>query len=99
MINPQMKKGLLDVCVLSLLSQGDSYGYRIIKDLSAYIKLPEDSSALIRFSTASGSFHNEFDSHHGKTGRPAGDGEYYIGSGGDCEISADTVSGDISISH
>ena len=66
---------------------------------SCRLKLPEDSNALIRFSTASGRFHNEFDSHHGKTGRPAGEGEYYIGSGGDCEISADTVSGDISISH
>ncbi len=43
MINPQMKKGLLDVCVLSLLSRGDSYGYRIIKDLSAYIKLSEST--------------------------------------------------------
>ena len=43
MINPQMKKGLLDVCVLSVLSRGDSYGYKIIKDLSEYIKLSEST--------------------------------------------------------
>ena len=43
MINPQMKKGLLDVCVLSVLSRGDSYGYKIIKDLSDYIKLSEST--------------------------------------------------------
>lgn len=43
MINPQMKKGLLDVCVLSALSRGDSYGYKIIKDLSGYIKLSEST--------------------------------------------------------
>ena len=43
MINPQMKMGLLDVCVLSVLSRGDSYGYKIIKDLSDYIKLSEST--------------------------------------------------------
>lgn len=43
MINPQMKKGLLDTCVLSVLLRGDSYGYKIIKDLSPYIKLSEST--------------------------------------------------------
>ena len=33
MINTQLKKGLLDTCVLSTLLRGDSYGYRILKDL------------------------------------------------------------------
>lgn len=43
MINPQMKKGLLEVCVLSVLQRGDSYGYKIIKDLSDYIQLSEST--------------------------------------------------------
>lgn len=43
MINPQMKKGLLEICVLSVLQRGDSYGYKIIKDLSSYIKLSEST--------------------------------------------------------
>ncbi len=43
MINPQMKKGLLDTCVLSALQRGDSYGYKIIKDLSPYIMLSEST--------------------------------------------------------
>ena len=43
MINPQMKKGLLDICVLSVLSRSDSYGYKMIKDLSHYIKLSEST--------------------------------------------------------
>lgn len=43
MINPQMKKGLLDTCVLSVLQRGDSYGYKIIKDLSPYIRLSEST--------------------------------------------------------
>lgn len=43
MINTQMKKGLLEVCVLSALRGGDSYGYKIIKDLTDYIKLSEST--------------------------------------------------------
>ncbi len=43
MMNPQIKKGFLDICVLSVLSRGDSYGYKIIKDLSDYIKLSEST--------------------------------------------------------
>lgn len=43
MINPQMKKGLLEICVLSVLQRGDSYGYKIIKDLSGYITLSEST--------------------------------------------------------
>lgn len=43
MINAQLKKGLLDVCVLSVLCRGESYGYKIIKDLSAYIELSEST--------------------------------------------------------
>ena len=34
MIDPQLKRGLLDICVLSVLRREDSYGYQIIKDLS-----------------------------------------------------------------
>ncbi|NCA95189.1 MAG: PadR family transcriptional regulator, partial [Epsilonproteobacteria bacterium] len=30
----QLKRGLLEVCVLAELVKGDSYGYQIVKDLS-----------------------------------------------------------------
>ena len=43
MIDPQLKRGLLDVCVLSLLRRGDSYGYQIIWDLSGCIELSEST--------------------------------------------------------
>ena len=43
MIDPQLKRGLLDVCVLSLLRRGDSYGYQIIKDLSICIEISEST--------------------------------------------------------
>ena len=43
MIDPQLKRGMLDVCVLSLLRRKDSYGYQIIKDLSPYIDISEST--------------------------------------------------------
>ena len=43
MIDPQLKRGLLDVCVLSLLRRGDSYGYQLIKDLSGCIEISEST--------------------------------------------------------
>ena len=43
MIDPQLKRGLLDVCVLSALRQGDSYGYQIIKDLTGCIGISEST--------------------------------------------------------
>ena len=39
----QLKRGLLDVCVLSSIKTQDSYGYKIIKDLSPCIKLSEST--------------------------------------------------------
>ena len=39
----QLKRGLLDVCVLAAIRQEDSYGYRIIKDLKPYITLSEST--------------------------------------------------------
>ena len=43
MLGPQMKRGLLDVCVLSAVINGDSYGYKIIKDISGCIKISEST--------------------------------------------------------
>ena len=39
----QLKRGLLDVCVLAAIRDEDSYGYRIIKDLKPYIALSEST--------------------------------------------------------
>ena len=39
----QLKKGLLDVCVLAALNQGDSYGYRIVADVSTCIAVSEST--------------------------------------------------------
>ena len=39
----QLKRGILDVCVLKAIKKEDSYGYKIIKDLSSYIELSEST--------------------------------------------------------
>ena len=39
----QMKRGLLDVCVLRAIKDEDSYGYKIIKDVTPYIELSEST--------------------------------------------------------
>ena len=39
----QLKRGFLDVCVLSAIKNDDSYGYKIIKDLKPYIELSEST--------------------------------------------------------
>ena len=38
-----MKKGILDVCVLSALESGESYGYKIISDLNGVIEISEST--------------------------------------------------------
>ena len=39
----QMKRGLLDVCVLAAIKNEDSYGYQIIKDLRPYVEISEST--------------------------------------------------------
>ena len=39
----QLKRGMLDVCVLAAIKNGESYGYKIIKDLKPYIVLSEST--------------------------------------------------------
>ena len=39
----QLKRGLLDVCVLAAIKNEDSYGYQIIKDMKPYIELSEST--------------------------------------------------------
>lgn len=39
----QLKRGLLDVCVLAAIKAEDSYGYKIIKDMKPYLQLSEST--------------------------------------------------------
>ena len=39
----QMKRGLLDVCVLAAIQSEDSYGYQILKDIRPYVDVSEST--------------------------------------------------------
>ncbi len=39
----QLKRGILDACVLTVLSRGDSYGYRLIRDVGDIIDVSEST--------------------------------------------------------
>lgn len=39
----QLKKGILDICVLSALERGESYGYKIIDDLRDVVEISEST--------------------------------------------------------
>lgn len=39
----QLKRGILDVCVLRAIKDRDSYGYQIIKDMKPYVQLSEST--------------------------------------------------------
>ena len=38
-MDTQLKRGLLDVCVLAAIKNADSYGYQIIKDMKPYTEV------------------------------------------------------------
>jgi PadR family transcriptional regulator PadR len=62
MMDIQMKRGLLDVCVIAAIKDEDSYGYKIIKDVKPYVEISEstlypilrrlESAALLTVRTA-----------------------------------------------
>ena len=39
----QLKRGILEVCVLTAIKNEDSYGYKIIKDTKPYIEMSEST--------------------------------------------------------
>lgn len=39
----QLKRGLLDVCVLSAIKSEESYGYKIIRDMAPYMEISEST--------------------------------------------------------
>jgi len=39
----QLKRGLLDVCVLAAIKNDDSYGYQIVKDMKPFVEISEST--------------------------------------------------------
>lgn len=42
-MDAQLKRGMTEVCILSILARGDSYGYQLIKDIEPILSLSEST--------------------------------------------------------
>lgn len=42
-MDAQLKKGLLDACVLHILKQGDTYGYRLTQQITGFMEISESA--------------------------------------------------------
>lgn len=61
----QLKRGMLDVCVLAAIKNEDSYGYKIIKDLAPDIELSESTLYTILKRLESAQMLTVYSSEHG----------------------------------
>lgn len=42
-MDAQLKRGMIEVCILSLLTKGDSYGYQLIKEILPILDISEST--------------------------------------------------------
>lgn len=42
-MDPQLKRGLLEICVLAAMRSEETYGYKLIRDVSPYIEISEST--------------------------------------------------------
>lgn len=42
-MDSQLRRGILEACVLAVLEKGESYGYQLVKDISAFIEITEST--------------------------------------------------------
>ena len=67
-MDTQRKKGVLDVCVLSVLKKGPSYGYQIIQDVSECIAVTDSTMYPILRRLESGGYVSTYSQeHNGRT--------------------------------
>ena len=44
-MDAQLRRGILDACVLAVLERGESYGYKLVADISTFIEITESTDA------------------------------------------------------
>ena len=67
MIDPQLKRGLLEICVLSVLNRSDSYGYKIVQDLQKNVTISESTLyPILRRLESSGALTEYSVEHNGR---------------------------------
>ena len=56
-MNTQFKKGIIELCVLSLISKKDMYGYEVVKEIATDIDVTENTIyPILRRLTKEGNF-------------------------------------------
>ena len=66
-MDAQMKKGVLEVCVLSAVRDEESYGYKIISDLEPHVKISESTLyPILRRLEASGAVTTRVAEYNGR---------------------------------
>ena len=60
----QLKRGFLEICVLASLQKGDSYGYKIIKDMFPYVEISESTLYPILKRLETGSYLTVYSMEH-----------------------------------
>ena len=69
-MDAQLKKGVLEVCVLSAIENEESYGYKIISDLEPYISISESTLyPILRRLEQSGAVKSRSVEYHGRLRR------------------------------
>ena len=67
MIDPQLKRGLLEICVLAVLNRSDSYGYKIVQDLQEHVNISESTLyPILRRLESSGALSEYSVAHNGR---------------------------------
>lgn len=66
-MDAQLKKGLLEVCVLASLREQESYGYKIISDVAPYIEISESTLyPILRRLETSGAVTTRTEAYNGR---------------------------------
>ncbi len=66
-MDAQLKKGLLEVCVLSAIEKEESYGYKIISDLAPCVEISESTLyPILRRLEASGAVVTRSEEYNGR---------------------------------
>ncbi len=69
-MDAQLRRGILEVCVLKALTEGESYGYQIIKDISPYVAMSESTLyPILKRLEASGALTAVSREHNGRLRR------------------------------
>ena len=63
-MDAQLRRGVLEICVLKALEKQDSYGYQIIKDVSPYVQISESTLYPILKRICAAGFVNEYAVEH-----------------------------------